>query len=144
VADDVNAGNSGHKELSVTENDVLWRRIPPYHVVFEENDNAYRVAKDSFNDSPNGTPMSVFVASQCKNPRLALEGHDDFGLVSLSVSFVIRECHLQVEPAPKPSLPPGHAYVIGKKTDSVRKKLRRHCTWEIEPPDPVKDSARRK
>lgn len=134
--------NGGLDPFAIEPTDLLWRRIPPSHVVFDDNKQKFRPSKDSFNDHPNKTPMSVFVARLCGDPQQALAGHEDFGLVSISVAYVSEACSLTVEAAPRVDQPPGHAHVVGKKTGAVRKKLSENCEWVVEPPQHIKDAAR--
>jgi len=125
------------------DDDEIWRRIPPEKVIFDESRNVFRPSKDSFNDHPNGTPMSAFLAKVCKDPLLAVHDHEDFALVGVRIK-VLREKKLEIVAAPKPDLPPGHVHVVGSKTDSVRKALAKNFRWIIDPPDHVKSEAKKK
>jgi hypothetical protein len=125
-----------------TENpDELWRRVPPDKVVYDENLDRFRPSKDSFNNHPNGTPMSAFLASECRDPQLALEGHDGFLLVGFPVQLAV-QCGQTIIPAPQPDLPPGHVHVAGAKTDSVRKKMSKGSRWVVGPSEELKAAIR--
>jgi hypothetical protein len=87
--------------------------------------------------------MSAFLAKECKDSSLALEGHERFALVSIRVG-ILRQRGLTIIPAPKPELPPGHVHVSGRKTDAVPKALAKNFRWIVEPPADVKLEAREK
>ena len=53
-------------------------------------------------------------------------------MVELSVQF-LRELGLGVATDPPQPGDPGHVFVFGKKTASVKKKLARHAKWVIPP-----------
>jgi hypothetical protein len=127
----------------MSDDDEVWRRVPPEKVVFDASNNTFRPSKDSFNDSPNKSPMSAFLAKECMDPALALEGHEGFALVGVRIAL-LREKNLVVTPAPEPDLPPGHVHIVGRKTDSVRKALAKNCKWVVEPSDAVKQEAKEK
>src|SRR5438067_3314704 len=105
--------NGGLEAFQIEQTDILWRRVPPSHVIFDNNRQRFRPSKDSFNDHPNGTPMSVFIARICVDPRQALAGNVDFALVAVPVEYVKQTCGLTVEAAPRVDQPPGHAHAIG-------------------------------
>lgn len=92
-----------------------------------------RPSSASFEDDPDGEPMSVYLADECKDPQLALAGHKGFGLVAITAGLA-RQCNQIVVRQPVPG-PPGHGVVAGKKTDSVRKKFARFAAtrWVIRP-----------
>jgi hypothetical protein len=106
----------------------LWRRIPPRH--YPQGDGRTWPSSAAFEDPPNGTWMSVFIASECRDYNLLLADYPDFGLVSLTARQV-RECGLEVVRKPMEGQPPGHSEVVGKKTDSIRKKLAKACRWVV-------------
>jgi len=122
----------------LVEDDEVWRRIPPQRFTFDSNRGIFRPSTDCFRDHPNGTPMSAFLASECKDPVLALAGNDGFALVAINVR-IVRECNQTVVPAQKDDLAPGHVHVAGNKSDSVRKRFARECRWVVEPSDDAKE-----
>ena len=52
-------------------------------------------------------------------------------MVGLNVGFV-RGLRLRVATQP-PTADPGHLWVFGKKTGSIKRKLASHATWVIPP-----------
>jgi hypothetical protein len=128
---------------NLADNDEVWRRVPPEKVIFDSNIGTFRPTKDSFNDHPNGTPMSAFLARECRDPQAALEGNEGFALVAIRVQ-TIHECNQVVVSADREGLPPGHVHITGKKTDSVRKKFAKECRWVVEPSDELKEKARKR
>src|SRR4029077_15880967 len=116
---------------SIPDDAVLWRRIPPYHVIYDHNMGCERPTSDAFVDSPD-TPMSVALAAKCKDVGEFLEGHADFAVVSFTVGFA-RGLGQRVAADQRAGQPTWHVFVIGKKTDSVRKKFAKKFTWVVAP-----------
>lgn len=108
---------------------VLWRRIPPWHYKPDHNLNDYRPSTASFEDDTNGSPMSAYIAEECGEPSNALEGHDGFGLVAI-VAERVRQLGLKIVRNDTPG-PRGHVLVVGKKTDSVKKKIKKASEWVV-------------
>ena len=113
----------------------LWRRIPPWHFVSDETTGGRRVSSAAFDNDPDGQPMSVFLASvmeeTCRGPADTVLGHVGFGLASFTAGLA-RSCGQGVASDPEPD-EPAHAVVFGRKTDSVRNKLRRGSRLLIVP-----------
>jgi hypothetical protein len=113
---------------------ILWRRIPKEKFVpVTDVDGITRVrpSSDSFADnSRDGSSMSVFDASSCGGLERILQGHEQFGVVALTVGQM-REAGLTVVRTPTGG--PGHCEVVGKKTGGVRNKLVKASTWAFTP-----------
>ena len=116
---------------SIPDDAVLWRRIPPYHIIYDHNMGCERPTSDAFVDSPD-TPMSVALAARCKDVNEFLQGRVGFAVVSFSARFA-RSLGQRVAADQRPNQPTWHAFVIGKKTDSVRKKFAKNFTWVVAP-----------
>jgi hypothetical protein len=118
-------------DASISDQDQLLRRIPPQHLVFDSNKGAYRPSSAAFDDSPDGSPMSVLIADvmlqEGRSPLAALKGHPDFSLVSIKAGLV-RQCGQKIVRNPLPQ-EKAHGLVVGKKTNSVRKRLARNAIW---------------
>lgn len=123
---------------TILDDAELWRRIPPWHVVSDENIGDIRPSSAAFEDDPNGEPMSAYLADECKDPHIALADHESFGLVAITAGLA-RECKQIIVRQPAVG-PPGHVVLIGKKTDSVRKKFARAAAscWVVRPPTVTK------
>jgi hypothetical protein len=116
---------------SIPSTALLWRRVPPWHYKFDGNVNDYRPSTAAFEDDMDGNPMSAYLADECADPNKALEDHEGFGLVSFPVQLA-RERGLMVVRKETPG-PRGHVLVVGKKTDGIRKNLKRRCEWVVRP-----------
>jgi hypothetical protein len=124
-------------DATISNDAQLWRRIPPWHLVLDKNFGRIRPSSAAFDDDPEGTPMSVALGDDVlaagREPVTVLAGHDDFFLASVRAALarslkqgIVRR-PTQVEPA--------HAEVLGRKTDSVRRKFARAAVWVIAPSD---------
>lgn len=117
-------------DLSIADDTIVWRRIPPWHVK-NEGDNTFRPSSAAFEDSPGGDPMSVILSSDGTIAR-AMQGHKGFLLVGVRMCDA-RELRLGIVRAPLPE-EPAHAKLFGPKTRAVRRQLAKRCEWVIMPP----------
>lgn len=62
----------------------------------------------------------------------ALAGHEGFALAAITAGLA-RQCDQGVARDPLPE-EPAHGVVVGKKTDSVRKRFAKGAEWVIPPP----------
>ena len=122
---------------TISDDAALWRRIPPWHFVFDKNRGRWRAASAAFENHPNGTPMSVLLATlmqrENRGPRQALGGLGDYALASITAGLV-RRCEQGVAHEPLPD-EPAHGVVFGNKTKSVRRRFAREAEWVIPPPE---------
>src|SRR5438132_9271727 len=104
---------------------LLWRRVPPWHFIYDQNLQRLRPSSAAFANDPQGGPMSVVLADAVLNAgRTAdsvLAEHEGYGLVAVSAGLV-RECSQGVVRDPLPQ-EPAHALVFGPKPKSVQKRL---------------------
>ncbi len=109
-------------DLTIQNDDDLWRRIPPWHFVSDENLGRRRPSGAAFEDGRDGSSMSVVIARvAAENERSAddvLEGHDDFALAAVTAGLA-RECRQIIVRNPLPQ-EPAHGLVVGNKTKSVK------------------------
>src|SRR5262245_34131208 len=123
-------------DTSISDAALLWRRIPPWHFIYDQNSQRWRPSSAAFADDPDGGPMSVVLADAIlaagRTAVSVLTGHDGYGLVAVPVSLV-RECSQGVVRDPLPQ-EPAHAFVFGPKPKSVQKRLAREAVWVIPPP----------
>lgn len=126
-------------DSNIADEAVLWRRIPPWHFVFDQNLGRWRPKSAAFCNHPNGTPMSILLADlveqEGRGPRDALAGLEDFGLAAINAGLA-RRCEQGVAHDPSPD-EPAHGVVFGKKTDSVRKRFAKQSEWVVPPPDHI-------
>lgn len=115
----------------------LWRRIPPKHLVQDENLGRLRPSTAAFEDHPNGSPMSVALADVVigtgRTPLGLLAGLEAYALASITAGLA-RECGQGVSREPLPN-EPAHAVVFGRKTDRTRKRFSLECHWVVPPPE---------
>lgn len=118
---------------SIPDDEELWRRIPPHHFFFDDADGRLRPASAAFDNDPDGSPMSVFLASGTPGPDAALAGHDGHALAAITAGLA-RANGQGVVRAPLPGLP-SHAHVEGPKPKSIQRRLARAARWVVPPPD---------
>ena len=82
-----------------------------------------------FSDSRDGSPMSAHRARRYSGPTEASVG--EHLLVALNVGF-LRSLRLGVATEP-PTDDPGHVWVFGRKTASIKRRMATHATWVIAP-----------
>jgi hypothetical protein len=128
-------GTTPTDDPTIANDAPLWRRIPPFHFVNDENRGRIRPSTAAFEDHPNGTPMSVVLGQEVldagRSPMSVLAGHDGYGMVTFSAGLA-RSKRQGVLRKPLPE-EPAHAEVVGKKTDSVKKAFARESTWIVPP-----------
>jgi hypothetical protein len=122
-------GDQGEKDdLSIPNETVLWRRIRKDDVL---PDGSRPKKSPCFEDSKD-SPMSVTITDDLDiSPEEYLSQYPEEGLVSITVAQ-IREKGLGITREPTET-DPGHAFVHGKKTGSIKKKLANECEWVIKP-----------
>jgi hypothetical protein len=112
----------------------LWRRILPQWVVKDENTGELRPSSAAFDDSPDGSPMSVVIEkiamAQQISPAKVLNGYVGYGLCAFTAGLA-RALELSIATRPEVHGEPAHGFVVGKKTRSVRKKLSKASRWVI-------------
>jgi hypothetical protein len=120
---------------NIPSTDRIYRRVPPNWIVFDENVGARRPSTAAFQDSSDGSAMSVHIqtllAQNNLEPESALAGHPSFGLVSFFAGLA-RELGFGIAPDPQPN-DPAHGLVEGKKTEGKRKRLRAAAAWVVLP-----------
>jgi hypothetical protein len=117
---------------TIPDDAELWRRIPPWHFVPDENSGQIRPSSAAFEDHPDGSPMSVFLAAEARDLRHALAGHQGFALASITAALA-RGLGLGIAKEPLPD-EPAHAVVFGRKNKRVSRRLALGSRWIIPPP----------
>ena len=116
-------------DSSVGDDEEIWRRIPVSMVYWDNAIDRLRPQSGIFSDSDDGSPMSAHRARCYGSPTEANTG--DNLMAGLTVGFV-RGLGLGVATQPTTD-DPGHLWVFGKKTASIKKKLARRAKWVIPP-----------
>ena len=124
-------------DLTIGNDARLWRRIPPWHFVFDENLGKSRPSKAAFDDDADCHPMSVVLAelvtASGRGPAHVLHGHNGFALAEITVGLArAKQQGVQRDPVPEE---PAHALVFGNKTNSVKKTFATQCIWIVPPSD---------
>lgn len=125
---------------TISDDTQLLRRVPSVpnlNVVWDGNAHAWRPSSASFENHPNGSPMSVGLSDtldQLGRPlESMLDGYEGaFSLVAFRAG-VARENGQGVARDPTPE-EPAHGVVFGEKTKAIRRKLAKSAIWII-PPD---------
>lgn len=120
---------------SIDDAAVLWRRIPPWHFVFDGNQQRWRSSSAAFVDDADGHPMSVLIADQVlgseRSAVSVLAGHPGFALASITAGEA-RSCGQGVVRDPLPH-EPAHALIFGPKPKSTQRRLAKGSAWIVPP-----------
>lgn len=117
----------------------LWRRVLPSQIVLDKNIGAYRPSSVAFNNSTDGSGMSVILGDQVldegRTPRNVMEQFPACFLASLTAkvfrdnSQIIFREPLDDEPA--------HCEVAGDKPKKMQRDFAKLATWIIPPDSPT-------
>lgn len=72
---------------TISDEAELWRRIPPWHVVSDQNSGQRRASSAAFDNDPDGSPMSVVLAAESGGPAAALAGHPEYALATITAGL---------------------------------------------------------
>jgi hypothetical protein len=122
---------------SITDDTGLFRRIPPWHRFFDENENRWRPSSAAFEDDADGDPMSVYLSTvllrENREPSAALAGHEGYSLASITAGLA-RENNQTVHPDPL-SEESSHAVVCGDKgkdkKNAPKRRFAKVAAWII-------------
>jgi hypothetical protein len=91
---------------SVLDPAELWRRIPPLHLVRDDNGQRIRISSAAFDDDDD-SPMSVVIGSESDGPDRVLANHHGYGLAYITAQLVDAPPSLMNRAllSPVPSLP---------------------------------------
>jgi hypothetical protein len=128
--------SSYQDDPTILDEAELWRRIPPLHIVPDNNRGGLRISSAAFEDHPNGSAMSVLLGDEVlasgRDAQSVISQYPGFLLASVTAGLA-RSLDQGIIRKPLPDEEPAHAEVFGRKTGSVRKKLSRGATWIIGP-----------
>ncbi|HWZ98331.1 MAG TPA: hypothetical protein VN025_11275 [Candidatus Dormibacteraeota bacterium] len=124
-------------DLSIEAEESLLRRIPPDHIIFDDNEKRWRPSSAAFEDDRDGDPMSVVLLKilnrDKREPSSVLKGHEDYALASITAGLA-RQYVQTVHPQPLDE-EPAHAVVCGEKTkgkkNAPKKKFAQAATWVV-------------
>jgi hypothetical protein len=123
-------------DLSILSDHLLWRRINPQWVVQDDNIGGVRPSSAAFENSPDGTPMSVVLGTEVLRdggkPSDLLAGHAGYSVAALT-AVQVREKQQGIAREPTQT-DPKHALVFGTKTKSIKRAFSKLATWVIPPP----------
>lgn len=129
---------------SITDDEVLLRRIPPWQLYWDAGLGAYRPSSQAFDDDGEGDPMSVYLTSVMDHlgflPDRTLEDQEHgFGVAGILAGSVRDEAQV-IQRDPEPGLPahvcdPAHAVVAGAKNGKRRSRIKKRFYWVIPPPN---------
>jgi len=130
---DAGASAEYEDDPTVPDDEILYRRVRREQWHWAEG----RPQSGAFDDSPDGSPMSValhslMIAANMK-PEDLLDGHPEFGLVKFTAELA-RSLSLAVTANPPIAGEPAHGWVAGKKTTARKRQLARGCQIEVQPP----------
>ncbi len=119
---------------SILDDDNIWRRIPPQHLIEDSNAlGGYRISSAAFDDSPDGTPMSGFWERLHQqmglNENDALSGHENFSLASFKAKLA-RQLEQGIQHDPTEDAP-AHVLVFGPKRKPIKRGLAAGAHWLV-------------
>jgi hypothetical protein len=129
---------------SIEAETSLFRRIPPPHCVWDNNEQRYRPSSAAFEDDKDGDPMSVclssVLATEGREAASVLIGHEGYSLAAITAGFA-RANAQTVHPQPLPE-ESSHTLVCGEKrrggNNAPKRKFAKTATWVIlNPPNAV-------
>lgn len=120
-------------DKSILDEEDLWRRIHPKWAVRDENRGGLRISSAAFDDSADGSPLSVLRETVVRNggrtPNDVMSPFvaEGYRLASLRAGDA-RANGQGVMSTPTPE-EPAHASVFGRKPPGVKKALARAAVW---------------
>jgi hypothetical protein len=136
--------SSRDDQQAIPDSVRLFRRISPACIVFDRNKNQWRPTSQNFQDSKDGTPMSVFAENIANShgevPSDFLRGRwSAWHLAALPAGWM-RECGQSVYPEKANQDPDdtfqSHTAVEGPKPTNQRGKLGERFEWVVAPTKP--------
>jgi len=113
---------------TILNEDALWRRIPPWHFIRDDNAGRTRPSSAAFDEYD----MSVVIAKNSRGSESALANHVGFALAAITAGLA-RDNGQGVASDPTTE-EPAHGIVFGNKTKTIKKRLAGAAEWVIPPP----------
>src|SRR5215210_2484636 len=127
-------GDAYPDDPTIPDDAVLWRRIHPLQVKWDDNRRCHYLISGAFSDSskpPPPTPMSAFLADETEGEDAVMHSYPNWGLVAFMAGQA-REHGLRIARTPEAEREqhePGHIYIAGNKADRVKRALRDQVRW---------------
>ena len=122
-------------DITILDSADLWRRINPLWIVPDNNQGELRISSAAFDDSPDGSPLSMLhaevVFSTGRTAQDVLSQLPEYSLASLQAGDA-RAQRQAVSRTPTEE-EPAHVSVAGLKTKRVKKALASAARWVIGP-----------
>ena len=126
---------------SIPDQTKLYRRINPHWTVFDRNRGERRPTSQNFQDSSDGTPMSVYAENLAvahgESPSDFLRGRWTEWYLAAVTARRMRHLGQHVYPDPAnqdaDDFHPSHAAVRGLKDRNTRPKLAEEYEWIVAP-----------
>jgi hypothetical protein len=124
-------------DANLSDSSSLFRRIPPWHVFYDENLRRWGPSSAAFEDDDDGDPMSVYLGSvladEKREPTDVLQGHDGFSLASITAGLA-RINGQTVHPKPE-ATESSHAVVCGdkgrKNKSAPKRQFAANAVWIV-------------
>lgn len=118
---------------TIQDNSELWRRIHPVWIVPDANVGGMRVSSAAFDDSRDGSPLSVLladvVAQTHRGPREVLFGFAGYALATIGAGTA-RGFGQGIARTPEPD-EPAHASIFGPKTGKNKRGMAKAAKWVV-------------
>ena len=129
------AGQAYVDDKTISNDADLWRRIHPAWAVSDENRGGWRVSSAAFDDSRDGSPLSVLLAEIVRAtgrvPADVVARFEGHGLASFTAGIArARDQGIARSPTPDE---PAHASVFGRKTTATKRALAGSAQWVVMP-----------
>src|SRR5690242_7589464 len=119
-------------DATISDDDYVFRRIPQKQRVSDPKaPGGVRPNSGAFDDSSDGSPLSMTLASQCADPASLVSGMEGAGVVRVSVSELRKLGQGFVRDPTEQD--PAHVLVFGNKPRSFGRKVAQAATWVITP-----------
>lgn len=120
---------------TIPDESLVYRRVPPLHIVPDDNAGGLRPSSAAFGNDRDGDPMSVVLGDElerlARDPASVLGGHPGFALAQF-VARLPRQLSQRVCRTPQPE-EPAHGSVAGDKPRRIMRALQRGAGWAIAP-----------
>lgn len=118
--------NNPTDDLTIADDELVIRRIPQDHHIFDESIGRRRSTSQAFKQDGLDGRISVYLLSETTPEAVASQGSERY-LVTVAVA-VLRENNLGIIRATD-SGGPGHCDIIGHKTGRRLRRIARQSQW---------------